>query len=350
MGYFVVVLDPDPQSPAGLIATRHLQAAFDDRDALAEMAAQCDAITIEFENIPADSVRYLGETTRVTPSAACIEVAQDRETEKQFASRAGLKTAPYGVIKQRSDIDAACRVAGFPCILKTSRLGYDGKGQVVCHAVAEVEAAFESVGSVPCVLEQRIDLAMEISVVLCRSDNGTTTAFPVAENRHVNGILDVSMAPASADESLQQLAVDSAVKLSEALEYVGVMAVEFFISADGELLVNEMAPRPHNSGHFTLDATETSQFEQQVRMLCGLPAASCRLLTPVVMLNLLGDRWQNGEPAWSSLYAKPEARLHLYAKAAARAGRKMGHVNFLSHSRDSAMTLAQTVSDQLSGQ
>ncbi len=348
MGYRVVVLDPDPNSPAGLIATQHIQAPFDDATALAEMSAVCDAITIEFENIPAASVRTLSESTRVTPSAACIEVAQDREIEKDFAARAGLKTAPYGVIRHEDDIEEACEVTGFPCILKTSRLGYDGKGQVVCQQIADVKAAFASVGAVPCVLEQRINLAMEISVVLCRSDDGTTTPFPVAENQHVNGILDISIAPAAADDALQQLAIESAVKLSHALNYVGVMAVEFFISAEGELLVNEMAPRPHNSGHFTLDATASSQFEQQVRMLCGLPAASCDLLSPVVMLNLLGDRWAGGEPAWSLLYQKPQARLHLYAKASARAGRKMGHVNFLDHSRESVIQLAQDVSNQLS--
>lgn len=348
MGYHVVVLDPDPQSPAGLIASRHLQAPFDDADALAEMANTCDAITIEFENIPADSVRELGNTTRVTPTAACIEVAQDRVAEKEFAAKAGLKPAPYGVIREVSDIRTACEVAGFPSILKTARLGYDGKGQVVCHNETDVEQAFASVGSVSCVLEQRINLAMELSVILCRADDGTTSTFPVAENQHVNGILDLSIAPANASDTLGQQALESAIKLAHELNYVGVMAVEFFVSAEGELLFNEMAPRPHNSGHYTLDATESSQFEQQVRMLCGLPAASCALLSPVVMLNLLGDRWQNGEPDWSALYQNPEARLHLYAKSSARVGRKMGHVNFLSQSRDSAMQLAQTVSKQLS--
>lgn len=329
MGYHAWVLDPDPQSPAGAVASRHLASDYTDSQALEEMGNACDAITIEFENIPSDSVKALAAMTRVTPAVHCIEIAQDRRKEKRFMQAQGLGIAAFAVVESEADIDAATRSVGFPSILKTARLGYDGKGQFVCQNVSDVEKGFAEVGGVPCVLEQRIDLAMELSVVLARSDAGDVVAFPVAENRHVNGILDTSSVPASCHESLHQKAVQMAGSIANALEYVGVLAVELFVNQAEELLINEIAPRPHNSGHYTLDATATSQFEQQVRMLCNLTAGSTRLLSPVVMLNLLGDRWSPVDPDWSALYQNTESKLHLYGKASARAGRKMGHINVL---------------------
>lgn len=329
MGYKAWVLDPDVQSPAGAVASRHLASDYTDTKALEEMGRGCDAITIEFENIPAESVKTLSTMTRVTPSVYCIEIAQDRRAEKSFMAEHGLRVAPFAVIESEADISAAVESVGFPSILKTARLGYDGKGQFVCRNESDIVDGFTAVSGVPCVLERRIDLAMELSVVLARSDAGDLAAFPVAENRHVNGILDTSCVPASCNEALAAKAIEMAGAIADALHYVGVLAVELFVDQQGELLVNEIAPRPHNSGHYTLDATSTSQFEQQVRMLCNLPAGSTRLQTSVVMLNLLGDRWIPDDPDWNVLYQNTESKLHLYGKAAARAGRKMGHINVL---------------------
>lgn len=338
MGYQAWVLDPDPQSPAGAVATRHLASNYSDVEALNEMGKGCDAITIEFENIPAEAVSALTTMTRVTPAVSCIEIAQDRRAEKSCMAAHGLRTAPHAVIESDADILDAIKAVGFPSILKTARLGYDGKGQFVCQEAGDVIAGFAEVKGVPCVLEQRIELAMELSVVVARSDGGNVTSFPVAENRHVNGILDTSCVPASCDAALSKKAVEMATTIASAIGYVGVLAVEFFVDQAGELLVNEIAPRPHNSGHYTLDATVTSQFEQQVRMLCNLSAGSTRLLSPVVMLNLLGDRWSPEDPDWNTLYQHPESKLHLYGKAAARAGRKMGHINVLGADLDTIFT------------
>lgn len=335
MGYKVMVLDPDSGSPAGQIASKHLQAAYDDEAALHQLAA-CDAVTIEFENIPLSSLHYLEQHVRVSPSSAAVSIAQDRVQEKGFANRHGIQTAAFAVIENAEDIPGACELAGFPSILKTARLGYDGKGQVVCDNLQDVTRAFDELGQVTCVLEQKVDLATELSVVLARGIDGRVAVFPVAENMHENGILDVTLVPARADSSLQQIAVERASALAQALDYVGVLAVEFFITHEGDVLMNEMAPRPHNSGHYTLDATSASQFDLQVLAVCGQGFPPCRLLTPVAMLNLLGERWESGGPRWSEVFAatdtaeSAQACLHLYGKSEARAGRKMGHVNFIA--------------------
>jgi len=347
MGYFVWVLDPDPNSPAGAIASRHLCHKFTDPAALTDMAQGCAAITIEFENIPADSVRQLAAKTRLTPSANCIEIAQDRLREKNFMVDLGLGTANFAPVTVPEDVDSAAEQIGFPAILKTARLGYDGKGQFLCHNREEVAQAFAQVNHVACVLEQRVALQREISVVLCRSDAGAVTAFPPAENLHVNGILDTSMVPARISDHLASEAISMATAIADAMTYVGVLAVELFVDEKDQLLVNEIAPRPHNSGHYTLDATVTSQFEQQVRMLCQLPAGSTQLLSPVVMLNLLGDRWLPNNPAWDQLYQRSGNKLHLYGKTDARAGRKMGHVNILDGSADAALDIAKYLNRSL---
>lgn len=330
LGYHCCVLDPDASAPAMQLASRAIVGQYDDEAALKQLAEACDAVTIEFENVPATSLEILAATTRIAPSAAVVKIAQDRHLEKQTAIKHGLQPVPYAQLLQASDIDAALKSVSLPAIIKSSRLGYDGKGQATCHTADEVQAAFASLNGVPCVLEQRIDLQSEISVVLARGFDGKSICFPVAQNVHVNGVLHTSTVPATVDDSLQSKACELATKFADGLDYVGVLAVEFFVDQTGQLLFNEMAPRPHNSGHYTLDATATSQFEQQLRALCALPLGSTRLLSPVTMLNVLGDSWADGDPDWRGLFGQDEARLHLYGKSDARPGRKMGHVNFLA--------------------
>lgn len=341
MGYEVMVLDPDPDSPAGSMATEHIRAEYTDRRALERMAQHCAVITTEFENVPADALDYLSRKLPVHPSAQALAVTQNRISEKRFIQSLGLATSPFIAIESEADLAQANQLS-YPAILKTATLGYDGKGQIVCANVESVAAAYKTLNR-PCVLEQRITLKMEISVVLARSERGESLCFPVVQNEHVNGILDVSMAPADISDDLQKKAQQAAQTIARGLNYCGVLAVEFFISNNGQLLVNEVAPRPHNSGHFTLDACYCSQFEQQVRMICGLPAGNVELHTPVAMLNILGNVWPaEGQPPWDEVLQINRASLHLYGKKTARIGRKMGHINFLADSVQSALqNLAQ---------
>ena len=348
MGYEVIVLDPDAHSPAGGLASEHLAKDYDDTEALDYLARQCAVVTTEFENIPAVTLAYLAKSVSVHPSASTLHIAQHRKLEKEFFRQLGLNTADFLALESAADLDSA-REFTYPAILKTATLGYDGKGQVVCHSFDELKPAFEQMGKKPCVLEQRIDLASEVSVVLGRSLDGDVTCFPIAENSHANGILDVTLVPASISGELADTAIDAATRIANGLDYCGVLAVEFFISTDNRVLVNEMAPRPHNSGHYTLDACDTSQFEQQVRMVCGLPAGSCRLHTPVAMWNVLGDIWpEDGIPQWDALLKLEQAKLHLYGKKEARPGRKMGHINCLGDSLDDARALLEQVRATLS--
>ena len=347
MGYEVIVLDPDPDSPAGSLASEHLARGYDDSEALDYLADHCAVVTTEFENVPAETLAYLAKTVSVHPSAGTMQIAQHRKLEKTFFREQGLETAEFLAIENEVDLDNA-RDFNYPAILKTATLGYDGKGQVVCHGFDELQAAFEQVGRKPCVLEQRIDLASEVSVVLGRSLSGEVTCFPIAENSHANGILDVTRVPASISPELAAVATEAATRIANGLDYCGVLAVEFFISTDNRVLVNEMAPRPHNSGHYTLDACETSQFEQQVRMVCDLPAGSCHLHTPVAMWNVLGDTWpQGGIPQWDAILRLDRAKLHLYGKKEARPGRKMGHINCLGDSLDEAVSLLERIRSTL---
>ena len=343
MGYEVIVLDPDVHSPAGGLASEHLARAYDDHEALDYLAQHCAVVTTEFENIPAQTLAYLARSVTVHPSADALQIAQHRLREKDFFRAQGLDTAAFLAIEREADLDKA-RDFEFPAILKTSTLGYDGKGQVVCERFEDLAEAFQEIGAGACVLEQRIDLACEVSVVLGRSPGGEVTCFPIAENRHANGILDVTLVPAAISESLADKALDAATRIANGLDYCGVLAVEFFISTDGRVLVNEMAPRPHNSGHYTNDACVTSQFEQQLRMVCDLPAGSCHLHSPVAMLNLLGDIWPaDGIPAWEDVLKSGSAKLHLYGKKEARPGRKMGHINCLGASREETIALLEKV-------
>ena len=347
MGYDVVVLDPDKESPAGKLATTHICANYADTTALDKMAKSCDAITTEFENVPASILEALEKSKPVRPGAKAISIAQDRIQEKSFLKSNGFYTAPFAVINSLEDLKKSISEIGTPAILKVSRFGYDGKGQFSINTESDIDKAWQTLEREACVLEQRMPLDIEVSVVLARSTGGEILTYPVAENIHEGGILDETIVPARINSELEVKVITMAKDIAEALDYVGVMAVEFFIS-NGELLVNEIAPRPHNSGHYTLDACMTNQFEQQVRAICGLPLGETTLLSPVVMVNMLGNIWHDGKaPKWQKLLDHPNVKLHLYGKREARPGRKMGHFNVLSANIDDAITLAKDLKQQL---
>jgi 5-(carboxyamino)imidazole ribonucleotide synthase len=347
MGYEVIVLDPDPDSPAGKLATDHVCANYNDQTALDYLAKTCNVVTTEFENVPASTLDALANSCPVRPGAKAVMITQDRIHEKTFLRDNGFPTAPFAIINNASDLAAGLQTVQAPAILKVSRFGYDGKGQYAIESENDLSAAWQGLQGNESVLEQRVPLDREVSVVLARGTDGQTVTYPVAENIHHGGILDVSMVPARIDDSIEEQVVNMSTQIAIALDYVGVMAVEFFISR-GKILVNEIAPRPHNSGHYTLDATVTSQFEQQVRAVCGLPLGDTRLLSPVVMINLLGDLWHDGKPpAWNALLSHSNAKLHLYGKREARPGRKMGHYNVLAPELESALNLATDIKLQL---
>lgn len=332
-GYRVCVLDPDVNSPAGQIADQHLCAAFDDEVALSTLANTCAAISTEFENIDVDSMRYLEQYTRVSPSADCVAIAQNRAEEKKWMRRAGLKTAPYLELNTLVDCNLAINAANFtfPALLKTTRMGYDGKGQIIVNSLAELRSAYLSLGEVACILEERLALKQEISVVLARSDCGDIQCFPVTENQHVNGILKYSIAPARTSIQLTEKALEMAKTLAQQLNYIGVLTLELFVLDNGDLVVNEIAPRPHNSGHYSIDACLHSQFDQQVLTLCGFKPKSTTQHHPAVMFNLLGDLWCiNSQRPPSFVDVLNDAQLYLYGKKSAKKGRKMGHITLLS--------------------
>lgn len=353
MGYRVWVLEPDPESPAGRIADRHLCAAFDDRNALAELAEAAAVITCEFENVPAASAEWLATQVAMRPGPRALAIAQDRIAEKRFLEDGGIAVAAWLAVPTIAAAEAVPADWRFPAILKTARLGYDGKGQVAVSGPEAVVEAYRDLGGVPCVLEQKVSLEREISVVLARDPAGHCRSFPVAENLHRNGVLHLTRVPARVDARVRASADAVAQRVAEHLDYCGVLAVEFFLTQSGQLLVNEIAPRPHNSGHYTLDAVTVSQFEQQVRAVCGLALATAELTSPVAMVNLLGDLWPAGRelPDLSGLLNQGRARLHLYGKHVARTGRKMGHVNVLGNpgERDAAESaeIAESLWSQL---
>ena len=350
MGYRVIVLDPDPDSPAAQLANTHICASYTDSLALDKLARECAAITTEFENVPATSLAYLAEFCPVRPSAASVAVTQDRIREKYFLLSNGFETARFAAIESRGQIAEAIKHVGQPALLKLSRMGYDGKGQRHVSNLSEAERAFDEFGNHPCVMEELVTIQTEISVVIARGADASTVAYPPSENWHRNGILHISVAPARITPALATAATQAAFKIAALLDYCGVMAVEFFVSHDGRLLVNEIAPRPHNTGHHTLDACLISQFEQQVRALCGLPLGDTTLLQPSAMVNVLGDLWRDGnEPAWGGVLCHPQTRLHLYGKNVARPGRKMGHFTCMASSAEAALTQAQQIYQNLSG-
>ena len=353
LGYRTVVLDPDPASPAGGIAHRHLQAPYLDPAALDDLASRCAAITTEFENVPAAALATLAVRRVVSPSAAAVAVCQDRAEEKAAFGRSGVACAPHARIASAADL-AGVDAALFPGILKTARLGYDGKGQRSVDDRAAATEAFAHFGAVDCVLEKRLPLAAEISVIVARSGTGSVVHLPVQENVHRDGILALTRVPArAASAACQAEAVAAAERLATALDYVGVLCVEFFVLGDGSLVANEMAPRPHNSGHYSIDACDLSQFDLQLRAMTSAPLVLPRLHSPSVMLNLLGDLWLRGdaaaavEPAWPNVLSLPGVHLHLYGKGAARRGRKMGHITVTAETAAAAEAVARVVGERL---
>ena len=341
MGYFTAVLDADPYSPAGLVSHHHIRTAYEDPAGLAELAQRCHAITTEFENVPAPALRTLAEQRPVAPNASAVAVAQDRIAEKAHfvacAQAGGIGPAPYAAITTEAEL-ASVSEALLPGILKSARLGYDGKGQARVKTRAELATAWDQMGRVPCVLEQMLPLRAELSVLVARGADGQVVNFPVQRNLHRDGILAVTeVFDGNVPAALAQQAIQTTQAIAHQLGYVGVLCVEYFViddgSADGALVVNEMAPRPHNSGHYTLNACDVSQFELQVRAMTGLPLVQPRLHSPTVMLNILGDIWfrvgsaEPTSPDWAAVLALPGVHLHLYGKLEARVGRKMGHLN-----------------------
>ncbi|HWM23081.1 MAG TPA: 5-(carboxyamino)imidazole ribonucleotide synthase [Ilumatobacteraceae bacterium] len=344
MGYRTMVLEPDERAPAANVADEHLVAAYDDEAALDRMASTCAVITTEFENPPASSLERLARATDVAPSAAAVAIAQDRRAEKRFLAGAGIPIAPWSVV----DSADAPAVVDYPAILKTARLGYDGKGQITVTSADQLPDAWIALGRGACVVEQAMSLDVELSVIVARTVDGRMATYDVAENLHVDGILDLTVVPARVASGVAGRATALARAIADALDYVGVLAVELFV-VDGEVYVNELAPRPHNSGHWTLDAARASQFEQQIRAVCGVGLGDPAMTTPAVaMVNLLGDLWRHAEPDWTAALAEPRASLHLYGKLEARPGRKMGHLTITGGSADDVATEAIELRDAIS--
>jgi 5-(carboxyamino)imidazole ribonucleotide synthase len=348
MGYQVAVLEPSADCPAGQVADRTIEGTYTDAAALAELRALCAAVTTEFENVPADSLQLLAEGSFVAPGASCVSIAQDRIAEKRFfvecASTSKVMPAPHKTIASHADIDAIGDDL-LPGILKTVRMGYDGKGQVRVRTLDDVRAAFDDMDGVTCMLEKMLPLAYEVSVLTARGHDGASVVYPIAENVHRDGILFTTTVPGpNVSPECARQAQDAARAIVDQLGYVGVLCIEFFVLDDGTLVVNEMAPRPHNSGHYTIDACITSQFAQQVRAMARLPLGDVRQHSPSVMLNILGDVWFEGdtdntrEPAWDRVLALPGANLHLYGKDDPRRARKMGHVTFVAPTLGEAQT------------
>lgn len=336
MGYRTIVVDPDPDAPAGVVAGEQLVAAYDDDGAVRRLSMECDVVTVEFENPPAETLDRLDEVTRVAPSATSVRIAQDRIAEKAFLRSNGFPVGPYAVVTgdDPGDLDPVLLERG--AILKTARLGYDGKGQRRVGSLSDLLGAWAELGGVPCVVEAALELSSELSVVVARTHDARSEAYAVTENTHVDGILDVSVAPAPISSTLADRATGLAMAVADALDYVGVLAVELFVVGD-EVFVNELAPRPHNSGHWTLDGAATSQFEQQIRAVCGLGLGDPSMTVPAVaMANLLGDLWADGEPGWSAVLDDPHVKLHLYGKSQPRPGRKMGHLTVISTNTSAA--------------
>ena len=345
MGYFTAVLDADPDSPAGLVSHHHIRTGYEDPQGLAELARVADAVTTEFENVPAAALAALAQQRPVSPAASAVSVAQDRAREKAHFVACGVPCAPYAVIETAEQL-AAVSADLLPGILKTARMGYDGKGQVRVKTPAELAAAWDSVGQVPCVLEKMLPLALDCSVIVARGHDGAAVHLPVQRNLHRDGILAVTeVCEQNLPPALTQKAIAAAISIANGLQYIGVLCVEFFVLQDGSLVVNEIAPRPHNSGHYSQNACDVSQFELQVRTLARLPLTQPRQHSPAVMLNLLGDLWfARGDaaqtPPWAEVLQLPGTHLHLYGKRDAKRGRKMGHLNITAATPEAARTTA----------
>ena len=371
MGYRTLVVDPDPSAPAAAVADEHLATAYDDPTTLQRLSLDCDVVTTEFENPPAAALEFLADRGLVVaPSPSAVRVAQDRIAEKEFLRDNGFPLGPYGVLDddggRTGSADLYSLVSDGGAIVKTARLGYDGKGQRRVGDITALHAAWAELRGVPCVVESLLDFDTELSVIVARTADGRTEAWPVAENRHVDGILDLSIVPAQVDADLADRAVGLALAIADALGYVGVLAVEMFVVSGGDasrggvssgadgaqrdatLLVNELAPRPHNSGHWTLDASMTSQYEQQIRAVCGVGLGRTTMVAgSIAMVNLLGDVWAAGEPAWEVVLDEPRAKLHLYGKHVPKPGRKMGHLTVTSDVATEAVERALDLRDQV---
>ena len=347
MGYKTVVFDPDPLSPAGMIAYEHIQANYTDQAALERFVKLCDAVTTEFENIPAETFEYVENRLPVSPNTEALRIAQDRISEKKFLCESNHSVVPYVALSRSDNIDLMLQNFNFPAILKTARFGYDGKGQAIVGDIAEVKSAIKKIDADNYVIEKKIGLVAELSVIVARASSGQTVTYAPSQNEHKNGILHMSIMPAMIDQSICIQATEIAQSIAKQMNYVGVLAVEFFVDSNNALFVNELAPRPHNSGHQTIDACITSQFEQQVRAMCGIHLGDPAMLSPVVLVNLLGDLWQSGEPDWDIVLKDPQVKLHLYNKIKAVKGRKMGHFCVLNADIQVALQLAQRIYTRL---
>lgn len=343
MGYHIHCLDPVSYGPTGQIADVEVNAAYDDRDAATLFAQNVDVVTFEFENVPAPTLSAIEAIKTVRPSPFVLETTRHRLREKEFLSTNGIPVAPFRAVRSAAELREAITSIGTPSILKTAEFGYDGKGQVKISDAAQAEAAWQSLAAPVGVLEAFVPFAFEASVIIARTDAGQTRCFEAFVNEHVNHILDVTTISPTPTEwiskGLSQEMRDLAVKIAKRINLVGLLCVEFFVEGDGNLIVNELAPRPHNSGHVTIDACATDQFEQQVRAVCGLPLGDPTCLRPAAMANLLGDLWQNGQPHWDRALADPRVKLHLYGKTDAKPGRKMGHLTAIADSADEARRL-----------
>ena len=346
-GYNVAILEPDLNCPAARLADRHIATSYTDPDGLHQLAELCAVVTTEFENVPATSIEQIAQITAVYPTAKAIKIAQNRIAEKNFFQQVGLKTAQFAAINSLDDCNSVPEEL-FPAILKTTTLGYDGKGQVTVSNQAELQSAYSTLGAVECILEQKVQLAKEVSIIVARNCQGVSS-FPLIENQHRNGILDISYIPANVTQDIQQQASVAAINLVNQLEYVGLLTIEFFITQDNQLLVNEIAPRPHNSGHITLESTITSQYEQQLRAICGLSLGSTALKQAGAMLNLLGDVWLDPEinPNQILLNSFPDAKFHCYGKNVAKLGRKMGHISLTDSDQSQLVTRIQALKFKL---
>ncbi len=339
LGFGVAVLDPDPDCPAAGVSDTVIATAYDDPEGLERLARVSNVVTLEFENVPSEGLAQLEAQVPVRPSRLVLETARDRIREKLFINQLGIETAPWAAIREPGDLEKAAISTGFPAILKTATLGYDGKGQVKVGGLDQLRTAWDSMKRTACVLEGMVAFDLEVSVIVARSAHGDERAFEPFENHHRNGILDLTVWPARLTPEVSRVATNIALEIAGRLEVVGLLTVEMFVRPDGRVIVNELAPRPHNSGHLTIEATRTSQFGQAVRAVCGLPLGDATPHAPAAMANLLGDLWASGEPDWAAAL-RAGANLHLYGKRQARPGRKMGHLTALGSSPDEALERA----------
>ena len=349
LGYRVHVLSPDTDTPTGQVADVEIAARYDDLDAVRRFAHGVDVVTFEFENVPAATAEAAAALVPVRPHGQALHVAQQRAREKRFLRDHGFPVAPFAWIRTADDLEQGLKASGLPAVLKTASFGYDGKGQARVSTAEEARAAWARLGRPEAVLEQFVTFEREVSVIVSRGVGGWISSYGVIENAHASHILDVSVMPARVEPSVEREAAAIARGVIEALDMVGVLCVEMFLTASGDLLINELAPRPHNSGHLTIDACMTSQFEQQVRAVCALPPGSPELLRPAAMANLLGDLWEHGEPDWAAALGLPGVHLHLYGKVEPRPGRKMGHLTALADTADQARALALAARSALAG-